>query len=373
MHSEQEIREIFVEQAGWCDKLGSPFTAQLLLAIGEILDLSTRCGRAVFDWSGQSNAKNDALALRVAGALHGIVRAGRSPDLAKLYPPNPLPSQKEMRGALVKVFQKFDDEICNWLTHAPQTNEVARAAILYSGMGAIADKTGLPLSLYELGSSAGLNLMMDKFSYQFADKRFGEENSAVHLSPIWKGPAPEIAKPQIVKRAGCDLNPLNIADLKHRARLFAYIWADQSERLVRTEAAIEIALTDPPKIKKSDAADWVEEVIALDGPSVDGPPADRPQIYGAQGVTRVLFHSIAYQYFPEAIKKRITERMEAVGARATPDAPLAWLAFEQVATPGETLGPTLTLRLWNGTKNDGETRILARANNAHVQEIEWLG
>ncbi len=368
MYSEQEIREIFVEQAGWCNKLGSPFTAQLLMAIGEILDRSTRCGAMVFDWSGQPDAKGDALALRIAGALNGIVRAGRSPELAALYPPNPRPLPKKFHDVLVEAFQKFDNEICERLTFAPQTNEVARSAILYPGMGVIAQKSGLPLSLYELGSSAGLNLMMDKFSYQFDSRNIGEENSKVHLSPIWKGPLPKIKKMQVVNRNGCDLNPLNIADAEHRARLLAYVWPDQSDRLARTKAAIKIALTDPPKIKKSDAADWVEDVIRLDGTPVGGTP-----VGGTNGTTRVLFHSIAYQYFPEVARKRITDRMEMAGARATLNTPLAWLAFEQVATLGSTLVPTLTLRFWKGDKNDGETKILAKANNAHVQEIEWFG
>jgi hypothetical protein len=162
------------------------------------------------------------------------------------------------------------------------------------------------------------------------------------------------------------LNPLAVTNPAHRARLLAYIWADQPERLARTEAAIEIALTSPPQLERADAADWVEAMIAT--PFKIGSADVNPAPGSAFPVTRVLFHSIAYQYFPKDVKKRIAAHMEAVGAGATQQAPLAWLAFEQV----EGSGPTLTLRLWRGDANDGETRVLAKANSAHVHSVEWL-
>ena len=70
-----------------------------------------------------------------------------------------------------------------------------------------------------------------------------------------------------------------------RARLLAYLWPDQPERLARLEAALAIAADDPPRVDKADAADWIEASLAL---------APEP------GVTRVVMHSVAFQYFGPA-------------------------------------------------------------------------
>ncbi len=354
MLSDEETREIFRVQAGWCAKLGSEFTAQVLLTVGEVLDRSTLCGRTVFDWPGNPQGTSDALALRLAGALHGLVRAGRLPELAKLYPPHPLPSKIVLTKALRRAIVEADEELCKWLAFAPQTNEVARSSLLYCGMGVIARETGLSLSIFELGASAGLNLLMDCFAYKFGNRELGYKGSGVYLSPLWHGPVPDIKEPHIIERAGCDLNPLNVADPAHRARLLAYIWPDQGERLARTEAAIEIARSVLPRIQSCDGADWVERTFPANVKSK---------------TAQVLFHSIAFQYFPEVAQNRITAHMQKVGAEATPDAPVAWLSFEHF----DSLGPTLTLRLWRGDKSDGETRVLAEANNAHVHKVKWLG
>src|SRR3546814_2541943 len=79
------------------------------------------------------------------------------------------------------------------------------------------------------------------------------------------------------------------------------------------EAAIAAAHEAKPNLVHANAADFVEAELA------------KPQ---AAGTTRVLMHSIVWQYVPADQQARITAAMEAVGARATPDRPLAWIALE---------------------------------------------
>ena len=134
----------------------------------------------------------------------------------------------------------------------------------------------------------------------------------------------------------------------HRERLVAYVWPDQADRITRVEAAIALAQEDPPAIEAADAADWVDRVF--------GGPAE-------SGVVRVLYHSIAFQYFPDEAKRRIASRMEVAGRLSTSETPLAWLAFEQRADKG----PHLTLCLWPG----GEEIVLAKGD-AHGRKVEWL-
>ncbi len=348
MTQEALVRDAFAKQAEWCGKLGSPFTARLMAGLGQRLDRSTVAGRTVLDWRGPPDALGDAVPLRLAGALHALVRRGRHPELARAYPPNSLPTTAILTRAAMAALGEADAEICAWLDYAPQTNEVARSAVLYPGLMVVAAETKLPLALFEIGASAGLNLIADRYAYLLGDKALAQSDSPVTLSPKWSGSLPSGVEPNIQSRLGCDRNPLDVSKAAHRERLIAYIWADQRDRISRVEAAIELARKDPPKIDAADAADWVDRIF--------GNPAEG-------GVARVLFHSIAYQYFPDKTKHRIASRMKIAGRQATSDAPLAWLAFEQ--HQGE--GPRLTLRLWPG---DGE-RVLA-LGDAHGREVQWL-
>lgn len=349
MTQSDDVRTAFADQAVWCAKLGSPFTARLMEALGPALDTSTETGRTVLGWSGPPDAFGDAVPLRLAGALHSLVRQGRLPALAALYPPNPLSGVDALAEAALAAIAEADGDIVPWLAFAPQTNEVARAAVLHAGLLVIAEETGLPLRLYEIGASAGLNLNLDRFAYRYGNAASGAPGSGVYLAPAWDGPPPPLAAPlRIVERRGCDLNPVDVTDPAARDRLVGYVWADQSERLARAEAAIAIACAHPPALDRAPAHEWIDRVVA-----------SAP----AEGCVRVLMHSIAFQYFPEPAKQAITERMAALGAAATDRSPLAWLSFEQRGDQG----PYLSLRLWPW----GEERLLARAD-AHVRKVSWL-
>ena len=148
--------------------------------------------------------------------------------------------------------------------------------------------------------------------------------------------------------AGADLAPIDVADPQAVERMLSYIWPDQPERLSRIEAAIDRVRAAGLVIEAMDAATFVEAAIPVE------PVA---------GVVRVLQHSIAYQYFPQDSKARILDRMAQAGARATPTAPLAWLAFEQAADEP----PILSLTLWPG----GKTVRLAEAH-PHGRDVRWL-
>jgi hypothetical protein len=348
MYNEKEVREAFAAQAKWCATLGSPLTAALVEGLGQRLDRSSEVGRTVLDWQGPPDALGDSVPLRLAGALHGLVRSGQATDLAKAYPPHDLPAPDQLMALVLDAVQVHGTQIMAWLEFAPQTNEVARSAALYSGMMQIAGQTGLPLALHEVGASAGLNMNMDRYGYQLGGQVFGKSDSGVTLNPDWRGATPGGAEPVVHSRRGCDRNPIDVSDPVQFERLISYVWPDQQDRLARITAACELAQRHPLKIDKMDAADWVDEMFAV--PAV-------------KGVVRVLYHSIAFQYFPDDSKKRITDRMAHAGAEATDEAPVAWLAYE-LGIEGR---PALTLRMWPG----GGEQLLAMGD-AHVRDMEWL-
>ncbi|WP_157888257.1 DUF2332 domain-containing protein [Neptunicoccus sediminis] len=342
-------RSAFERQATWCRQLGSEFTSALLLALLETLDGSTATGRRVMDWPGAAGPMRDVVPLRLSGAFHAMVLSEQSPTLAALYPPNPMPAQRDLEQAVAETLQKCDAQILDFLNFAPQTNEVARASLLMAGLALIGQQSGRPLVLYEIGSSGGLNLNLERFSHQLGAVHLGDEHSELRLAPQWRGTAPR-QMPVIAARQGCDVNPIRVEDPKQALRLLAYIWPDQPDRLSRTRAAIALAQKFPPELHAADAGVWVEQMCQ--------PPAPR-------GQTRVLMHSITWQYLPETTQQKITRAMEEAGRNATAESPLAWLSFE-LNDQGKA---QLTLRMW---PDQGAFQLLADAN-PHVQEVCWHG
>lgn len=343
--SDPASRQAFADQADWARRLDAPFTALLCDTLGNVLDDTTAVGRRMLGWDGDWRA--DALVLRLLGGLHARVRGGEDADLEALYPPNPLPDPAALAARLQVALA--DPRLLPWLDSAPQTNEVARSTMLMPGMMVVAAQTGLPLRLFELGASAGLNLRMDRYRYDLGGQVSGPPDAPLTLAPAWHGPPPPRTEILVAARRGVDLAPVDVADAAGRARLLAYVWPDQVARTERLTAAIDAFAADPASLDTGDAAPWVEATVA-----------PHP------GSATVVYHSIAWQYFPHATQARITAHMAAQAACATADAPLAWLRceFERADAPR----PTLRLTVWPG----GANRLLAYGH-PHGATVEWLG
>ncbi|TMJ15643.1 MAG: DUF2332 domain-containing protein [Alphaproteobacteria bacterium] len=341
--TEAEIRASFEEQAGWCERLGSPLTAALCRALGRDLDRNTETGRRVLDWPGDPRPGADVVALRLCGGLHALVRKGAAPDLADCYPPKSLP----LPATLKDVVRTHDEALLPWLDIAPQTNEVGRSAVLMSGLLALAEQVQKPMDLLELGASAGLNLILDRYAYVLGGEQRGDSSSALTLRPDWQGPPPPDARVEVAARRGVDLQPMDAR--RDGERLLAYVWPDQPQRLAQLETALAIAAADPPQIDAGDAADWLEQRL------------DEPRL---PGTVRVVLHSVAFQYFPSAVQARIEAAMAEAGAAADEAEPLAWLRYEKIE--GEE-NFSLRLKIWP----DGSDRLLATAH-PHGRSIHWV-
>jgi hypothetical protein len=117
------------------------------------------------------------------------------------------------------------------------------------------------------------------------------------------------------------------------------------------DAAIALATESPPLVEQADAADWVEHRLA------------EPQ---AEGVTRVLYHSIVWQYLPPESRSRIEHAMNEAGSRASAERPLAWVQLE---TNRQTFRHELRVRFW---PEGGEWALLGEAH-AHGVWVSWFG
>lgn len=339
-----KVRTAFATQARFCRQSGSAFTGDLLDALIAVIGRSTRTGARILDWPGDPMI--DALKLRIAGGLHALARSGDDAELTTLY----RTGGGDAKQLLARVLGAYDDQLYTWLDSAPQTNEVARSGALWPGLLTVARRFGPRLEILELGASAGLNLNMDRFAYDLGGTLSGDAASPVRIAPAWRDRPPPAAQVEIVARAGVDLNPLDVGDPAIAERLLAYVWPDQHERLARAEAAIAIARSYPPPVERGEGAAWIEGKLATPQP---------------KGVTRVVYHSIALQYFPPEARTRVTAAIEAAGASATSARPLAWLSYE---FPREAPKADLTLRCWPGS---GEPQLLGHAH-PHAAWVEWL-
>jgi hypothetical protein len=342
MSVEHPVLRAFSVQGATCRAMGSPLTGSVLEALAAILDDRTETGRAILGWTGEP--LKDALPLRLAGALHALARSGSEPGLSCLY----RGGRDDAAAILADVIPRHDQWLGGWLTSPPQTNEVGRSAALIAGLAVAVERLQLPLDVLELGASAGLNLLLDRFSHRLGTTRIGAD-SDVRLAPAWTGGSPPAILPRIIARAGVDQSPLDVRNPATAERLIAYVWADQAERVARIEAAIAIAREGAMLVERGDAADWLEE---------------RLETRQSGGVLRVVMHSVFWQYMDAPIQERIETAIRRSGERATADTPLAWLSFE----PGPSLWTmALALRLWPG----GEESCLAHCH-PHGAWIKWL-
>jgi hypothetical protein len=347
MVSVMTVRSHFRKQAAACARLGSPFMARLLEVAAERLDRAGAVGRMVLSWPGDPVA--DALALRLAGGLHALVLSGAAPELAAVYPGgaragDPAALWPEVAQAL----ETHADYLGRFLEQPPQTNEVARGAVLLGGFLTVAAETGLPLRLLEIGASAGLNLLFDGYAYDLADAPWGAQDAPLRLSPTWQGALPPLVPVEIQARSGCDRRPIDSRDADDRLRLRAYVWADQPARRHRLETALAVVAGTDLRIERADAADWVERHLA------------EP----ASGAATVLFHSIVWQYLRRETRDRVAAAIARGGHRAAPDSPLAWLRMEPAPDRAHA---ELRLTLWPGA----DERLLADADY-HGRWVRWL-
>ena len=343
-----DVAEAIEWQARHSEKAGAPCTARVIRAEQAILETDTATGRRMANWQGLSLA--DAMPLRVAGGLHWLCLRGEDRRLEPVYA-GLLTDQETIDAIVADMAVRFDARLMPWLDGPPQTNEAGRSASVMAGLLWFAGKLGPRFELNEIGASAGVNTMMGRYFYDLGGTTAGPSLSRMRIAPEWRGEAPPANPVEIVAARGCDQAPVDLTDPDQALRLKAYVWADAAERMARLDTAIAMAERAAPELVRMDAADFVREVLAQEQ---------------EQGVARVLFHTIVWQYLPETSQREIAAMMEAAGRSATADRPLAWIALE---TNRATFAHELRVRYWPG----GEEAVHLANAHPHGAWVEWLG
>jgi hypothetical protein len=190
------------------------------------------------------------------------------------------------------------------LARATQTNEAARCAALLPVLAALPG----PMALIEVGASAGLCLYPDRYGYEYPTGPVGDAASPVQLrcTVTGDGPVPT-GVPEVVARAGIDLNPLDPADPADVAWLQALIWPGMDERRARLSAAAAVAARESAEIMRGDLVEQLPGLVAR----------------MPRETTVVVFHTAVLAYLDDAAREQFVQTVGGL--------PVRWVSQEGVS------------------------------------------
>lgn len=231
-----------------------------------------------------------------------------------------------------------------------QTNEPQRSWALLPLFLTIAQTTGKQLDLLELGTSAGLNLLWDRYGYEYSADRWGPADSALHLSGVERRPVPARllrTECMVRRRRGVDVAPIDGTSDEGVRRLFSFVTRPEYRERVR--CAVEVLRGCPVELIRGDYVELLPDLVA-----------ERD----AAALT-VVFQTISTIYLPIERVLRLRELVDEAGAHG----PLAWISTptpEEHGLRGRQY--PLELALWPG----GERRLVAEMPNGG-DWLDWTG
>jgi hypothetical protein len=198
-------------------------------------------------------------------AVHSLLLSGSHHPLRRFYPS--LVAQPEDRHRSFPAFKAFcaahDKAIRQLLqTRRVQTNDVRRCAYLYPAFCGIHQRVRQPLALVEIGTAAGLNLIWNRYAYDYGGGQvYGTAGSPVRIRSTVKGPVRpplEAEPPPVAYRVGVDVEIVDLTAKDQRLWLRALIWPEHKERLELMTRAADVLTADPPRLDQGDALELLE-------------------------------------------------------------------------------------------------------------------
>jgi hypothetical protein len=282
-----ELREAFLRQAEACERSGSLLYADV-------------CRRL---------ADDEAVAAIVAGAIRWDFPIRLLGALHYLQLAHELDPWRSLHDVLIDRREELRDFVAD---HDVQTNEVGRCFALLPAFLELARGGERPLELLELGPSAGLNLLFDRYRYHYDAGDWGPHDAEIVLSARERRgvPADLLATGVAVRRRrGIDLHPIDVCDDDATRVLKAFVWADQPDRLARLDRALAHARREPPELIRGDYVDLLPDVVK---------ERDADSLL-------VVFQTASTQYLP---RTRYDE-LRRVLRDASREAPLAWVSTQR--------------------------------------------
>ncbi len=289
-------------------------------------------------------------------SVHLLLLDGARHELAGFYPSV---TASPVRGDPLPAFRDFCREHADAITgmlheRRVQTNVVERCGLLLPAFGIVAGRNGgKPLHLVEVGASAGLNLLWDRYWFDYGDRRqCGDTSSPVRIETALRGGGEPPLPPQLPAvgaRTGIDLNPIDVRAAGAVQWLRALVWPEEREQLRRLDSAVALAREDPPTVLAGDALDLLPGVLGR----------------ATHGAALCVFHTHTLNQFNPEARMQFDALLADVGARRD----LYWLSSEYRPVEGGGMRPTLTLATFEEGKRDEQ--VLAYCDH-HGRWLEWL-
>ncbi|WP_318652385.1 DUF2332 domain-containing protein [Paenibacillus lycopersici] len=241
------------------------------------------------------------------GAVHDVLLQGARHPLRRFYP-----SLVDDPGEPALAFEPFRSfcaayrrEIVALLkSKRVQTNEVNRCAYLYPAFCHVYRHSGKPLALIEIGTSAGLQLLWDRYGYSYgADgAAYGCASAALRLESEPLGdnkPDLLLESPPVASRTGIDLHVNDLNDEADLRWLNALIWPEHRERRMRLTTAAACLKRTPVRLIEGDAIELIADVAAE-------APAE---------ATLCIFHTHVANQFTAEAKQALRARLRELGRK----------------------------------------------------------
>ena len=286
--------------------------------------------------------------LRLLGGLHFLLLGGELDDYVHADDPWAI-----VRPGLTAHFDWLSEFV---RTQPVQTNEVHRCWALLIGFLTAAQRAGKgrPVSLLELGPSAGLLLLFDHYRYRFGDQTWGPAAATLELAGELHGEVPNRlldTRIDVAARTGIDRHPVDVTTEAGARLLECFVWADQLERLARLRLAIDVVRDEPPELIEGDYLELLPIALAARDPDA----------------LTIVFNSASTAYLRSAEYARLQGLMEDAASRG----PLAWVSLEAPRDRQERgntdnpvgLGAVLELKLW---PDGGRERLARVEHHGHV-------
>jgi hypothetical protein len=194
------------------------------------------------------------------GAVHYLLLRGAQHPLRAYYASvaEAAPESPEDAGPVLLDFVRcYSRELGELIrTRLVQTNVVRRACALLIILRAVKARSEQPVHLVEVGASAGVHLLFDRYRYVIGGRTFGQPESAVTIETEWRDgqPPPDLDDlPLIDSRTGVDLNPIDLTDESERLWLRALVWPENGQEAALLTAALATVAAEPPAVIAGDA------------------------------------------------------------------------------------------------------------------------
>jgi hypothetical protein len=248
----------------------------------------------------------------ILAALHDLVLAGHAPALAEAYAE--ADADAAARAAVDTVLGMADTVVAIAARRRTKTSETGRYGVLYPAIAEAARRAGADaVGLIDLGTSAGLNLNVDRVGITYSTGQvLGDPSSPLRwwCSVVDGRPVPERPIPEVVARINLGPDPIDVTDADDTRWLRACLPPDRPERTARLEAELALAATAPPLQLKGNALKVLPDALAR-------VPAN---------ALPVVTTTWALSKFPMDGRHRFLKHLE----EAATDRPVAWVSAEGV-------------------------------------------